>query len=97
MAITRDFIVAYDICAPKRLRRVHRTMLGFGQAIQYSVFYCQCSPAQIHAMKLVLADLIDPREDQVIFVDLGFQTLRLDTITSLGCARTRQTREAIVV
>ena len=36
-------IVAYDVSDPARLRRVHRKMNGFGDALQYSVF--ACSPA----------------------------------------------------
>ncbi|HIB65620.1 MAG TPA: CRISPR-associated endonuclease Cas2, partial [Phycisphaerales bacterium] len=36
----RDFLVTYDICDPARLRKVHKIMLGHGQAIQYSVFRC---------------------------------------------------------
>ncbi|MFO0762685.1 MAG: CRISPR-associated endonuclease Cas2, partial [Byssovorax sp.] len=32
------YVVAYDVCDPKRLRQVHKTMRGFGDALQLSVF-----------------------------------------------------------
>jgi CRISPR-associated protein Cas2 len=38
----RCCLVCYDICEPKRLRRVHKVMKGFGEPWQYSVFFCAC-------------------------------------------------------
>ena len=32
------YIVAYDIADPKRLQRVHRTMRGYGDPLQYRSF-----------------------------------------------------------
>src|SRR5437870_5051974 len=40
------YIVAYDIADPKRLQRVHRTMRGYGDPLQYSVFRCILSPSE---------------------------------------------------
>ncbi len=40
------FLVTYDIMDPKRWQKVHRTMKGFGQRLQYSVFACELSGAQ---------------------------------------------------
>ncbi len=34
------YLVSYDICDPKRLRRVARALEGFGVRLQYSVFEC---------------------------------------------------------
>ena len=34
------YLVSYDICDPKRLRRVARSLEGFGVRLQYSVFEC---------------------------------------------------------
>jgi len=34
------YLVSYDICHPKRLRRVARALEGFGVRLQYSVFEC---------------------------------------------------------
>lgn len=42
----RSAHVTYDICQDKRLARVHKTMRGFGDHLQYSVFECQLTPAR---------------------------------------------------
>jgi CRISPR-associated endonuclease Cas2 len=34
----RNFIVTYDICDPKRLRKVFKLCKGYGIHLQYSVF-----------------------------------------------------------
>ncbi len=34
------YLVSYDICDPKRLRRVAKILEGFGTRLQYSVFEC---------------------------------------------------------
>lgn len=41
------FLVCYDICDDKRLRKVFRTMRDFGDHLQYSVFECQFSPIDL--------------------------------------------------
>jgi CRISPR-associated protein Cas2 len=61
-------LVCYDISNDLRLRRVHKTMVGFGDRLQYSVFECKFSPADL-ACKHALGKLIHHREDQVLFVD----------------------------
>jgi len=65
------YIVAYDICEPKRLRLVHKTMLGYGEPLQYSVFCCDLSAAQLVILRSDLSAIIDHREDQVMFIDIG--------------------------
>ncbi|MCC7416962.1 MAG: CRISPR-associated endonuclease Cas2 [Acidobacteria bacterium] len=65
------YLVCYDISNDLRLRRVHKTMVGFGDRLQYSVFECRFSPADLARCKHALGRLIHHREDQVLFVDLG--------------------------
>ena len=36
-----SYLVCYDICDDKRLRKVFQTMRGYGDHLQYSVFECQ--------------------------------------------------------
>lgn len=78
------FLVCYDISNDLRLRRVHKTMCGFGDRLQYSVFECRFSPADLAKCRHALGRLIHHREDQVLFVDLGRRGDRV--ITSLGRA-----------
>lgn len=65
------YIVAYDIANAKRLRRVHRTLQGYGSALQYSVFHCELSAAERVLLWEALTGLINHREDKVMFLHLG--------------------------
>lgn len=81
------FLVCYDICDDKRLRAVYRTMRDFGDHLQYSIFECQFTPADVVRCRHALGTLIDHRQDQVLFVDLGPVEGRGDrVITALGKA-----------
>lgn len=80
----RLFIVAYDISDPKRLRRVFRTLKGYGEHLQLSVFRCDLTPSQRLRLAARLRDTIHPMEDQVMFVDLGPTGGRSHSIDYLG-------------
>ena len=67
----RRYLIAYDICEPKRLRRVCKTMDEYGERLQYSVFICDLSRTElIHARAKVEREM-DLGEDSVVIVDLG--------------------------
>ena len=36
-----NYVVTYDISDPKRLRKVYKMMLGYGEHLQLSVFQCE--------------------------------------------------------
>jgi CRISPR-associated protein Cas2 len=80
----RLFIVAYDISDPKRLRRVFRTLKGYGQHLQLSVFRCDLTPSQRLRLAAKLSQTIEPSEDQVMFVDLGPSEGRSHSIAYVG-------------
>ena len=65
------YIVSYDICDPKRLRLVHKTMLGYGEPLQYSVFCCDLSASERIMLISDLSPIIDHREDQVMLINIG--------------------------
>lgn len=65
------YLVCYDVCDDKRLRRVFRTMRNYGDHLQYSVFECQMTPIDLARCRKELSDIIKHNEDQVLFVDLG--------------------------
>lgn len=67
-------LVAYDVRDPSRLRRTHRTMLGYGDPLQYSVFLCDLSPTEQALMERSLLRTIRQASDSVIIVDLGPST-----------------------
>jgi len=80
----RLYIVAYDISHPKRLRRVFRTLKGYGQHLQFSVFRCDLTPSQRLQLAAKLGETIEHTEDQVMFVDLGPSEGRAHSIVYLG-------------
>ena len=65
------WLVAYDICDPKRLRRVATILEGFGTRVQYSVFECHLTESERMRLRSLLKDVIDHSEDQVLFINLG--------------------------
>jgi len=65
------YLVSYDISNPKRLRRVARTLEGFGVRLQYSVFECPRDDLRLARLKAELHHLLRHDEDQVLFVSLG--------------------------
>jgi CRISPR-associated protein Cas2 len=79
------YLVCYDIADDKRLRRVFKTMRNFGDHLQFSVFECQFTPADLARCRAELAEIIRPDKDQVLFVNLGPAAGRGDrVITALG-------------
>ena len=65
------YIVSYDISNPKRLRNVFKLMRGYGDHLQLSVFQCELNRTELIELRARLGDIINFREDQVLFVDVG--------------------------
>ena len=65
-----SYLVAYDICDPKRLRKVAKTCEDFGYRRQYSVFFCRLTAADLVRLKSRLYDIINLEADQVLFIPL---------------------------
>jgi CRISPR-associated protein Cas2 len=65
------YLVSYDICEPKRLRKVAKVLEGFGVRLQYSVFECPLDEMRFAQAKATLHAVINHDEDQVLFVSLG--------------------------
>ena len=93
-----SYIVTYDISDDKRLRRVFKTMRGYGDHLQYSVFECQLTRMDLVRLRAELAEIIHHKEDQVLFIDIGPAEGRGDrVITSLGKTYTAVDAPCIVV
>ncbi len=92
------YLVCYDICDEKRLRKVFQTMRDFGDHLQYSIFECQFTPVDLAKCRHAISQLIKHNEDQVLFVDLGPCEGRGErVITALGIAYTSMDAPCIVV
>jgi CRISPR-associated protein Cas2 len=93
-----SYLVCYDIANDKRLRRVFRTMRGWGDHIQFSVFECQLTAANLVTLRADLASIIHHDQDQVLFVLLGPAEGRGErVITALGKPYSRVNAPCIVV
>ena len=68
--ITYD-VETLDAGGRRRLRRVAKQCVNFGQRVQNSVFECHLDPAQLANLKHNLTDLIDGEKDSLRFYYLG--------------------------
>lgn len=76
----RTYLVTYDIADDKRRTRVFKTLLGFGDHVQYSVFLCELNETEYVDLRSRLRSIIHHRDDQVLLVDLGPTTHSLTEI-----------------
>lgn len=92
------YIISYDISDPQRLRRVHRTMRGYGDPLQFSVFRCDLSPSERILLIEALSKVINHRDDQVMLIDIGpAQGRGRDSIDTIGRALDPERTERIAV
>ena len=93
-----SYLVCYDICDEKRLRKVFQVMRAYGDHLQYSVFECQLTAMDMVKCRAELAAIINHAEDQVLFVHVGPADGRASTaFSTLGRPHDRPERSAIVV
>jgi CRISPR-associated protein Cas2 len=67
----RRFLIAYDIAHPRRLRLTCKVMEGYGDRLQYSVFLCDLSEAELAQWERTIRPVIDLAEDSIVIIDLG--------------------------
>jgi CRISPR-associated protein Cas2 len=78
------YVVAYDIAAPRRWRKVFRIMEGYGEWLQLSVFQCRLSRRRHVELKLALEEVINHAEDHIVILDLGPAGALRPRVESLG-------------
>jgi len=69
-------VVSYDVSTQtregrRRLRRIAKACLNYGQRVQNSVFECLIDPAQWSQFRATLLHEIDPKQDSLRFYFLG--------------------------
>jgi len=80
-----SYLVCYDISDEKRLRKVFQAMRNYGDHLQFSVFECQLTAMDLVRCRAELGSIINHKDDQVLFVNLGPSEGRGDrVITALG-------------
>jgi len=67
----RRYLIAYDIAEPRRLRRICSIMESFGERLQYSVFLCDLSVAELLNLEDKVVEVMNRAEDSVVQIDLG--------------------------
>jgi CRISPR-associated protein Cas2 len=65
-----SLVLAYDIPNDKRRERLRKTLLRFGNPVQYSVFECDLSPRQLVRMRKAVLAVISLPEDNVRYYTL---------------------------
>jgi CRISPR-associated protein Cas2 len=65
------YLVCYDIRNPKRLRRVHKVLKGYGEAWQFSVFFCVLKDIDRVRLQADLEEQMNLKEDQAMILDVG--------------------------
>ena len=69
-------IISYDVATSdpagkKRLRKVAKECVNYGQRVQNSVFECLLTEAQFVVLRNILISIIDDKKDSIRFYFLG--------------------------
>lgn len=77
-------LVVYDISVDRRRTRLHTALLDFGTPVQYSVFECWLTKAQVSQLLIRVRKIIRPRKDHVRFYYLCGACVPLIQTTQAG-------------
>ena len=72
LLITYD-VNTEDVAGKRRLRKVAKLCVNYGQRVQNSVFECSIDAAGARLLKAKLIELIDEERDSLRFYELGNQ------------------------
>lgn len=65
------YIIAYDIRDQKRWKKFYKTLKGFGEWLQLSVFQCRLQKISALRLEAALRDIMNQSEDHVLIIDIG--------------------------
>lgn len=97
MADERLYIVTYDVSDPRRWRRLFRTVKGYGEWLQLSVFQCRLTARRRAELAARLEQIIHHRDDHVLILDLGPADKVELMVESLGRDYRPIERRAVVI
>ena len=97
MSDERMYIVAYDISNNRRWRRVFKTMQGFGEWLQLSIFQCRLSRRRRAELETRLRELVKVGEDHVLLIDVGPADKTELAVESIGKTFAKIERRATVI
>lgn len=93
-------LITYDVSTvtedgKKRLRKVAKQCVNYGQRVQNSVFECLLEPAQFAQLRRTLEAIIDKKEDSIRYYLLGKNwKIRVEHV---GAKETFDPEETIIV
>jgi CRISPR-associated protein Cas2 len=88
-------VVAYDIPDDKRRTRLYKTLMRFGEPVQFSVFECILTEDLFTRMRRAVVEVVDPDEDDVRYYEIC-ESCHRDTVT-LGKAITTSIKPVYIV
>ncbi len=91
------YVISYDVGHPRRWRKVFKTMHGYGEWLQLSVFQCRLSRMRALQLEAALSDIVNHREDHVLILDLGPADQVQPKVHSIGKPFDPVTHEAVIV
>ena len=97
MSGERLYIVTYDISNQRRWRRVFKTMHGYGEWLQLSVFQCRLTPRRRAELETALRELVKNGEDHVLMIDVGSADKIHLAVESIGKSFSKVERQATVI
>jgi len=91
------YLVCYDIRDDRRWRRLYKTMKGYGEWLQLSVFQCRLNKVRALRMEETIRVIVNQAEDHVIIIDLGPMVNIAPRVRSIGCVYEPPVRESVIV
>lgn len=93
-------LITYDVNTEdaegrKRLRKIAKKCVDYGQRVQNSVFECKLDAAQCRSLQAKLVSMIDPEKDSLRFYYLGnhYQS----KVEHFGCKHTYMPDDVLMV
>ena len=81
----RFYLVTYDVRDDRRWRRLYRTLRGYGEWRQLSVFLCRLSRRRLVTLEAAVREIVAHGEDHVLIVDMGLAAGdNTPTVLSIG-------------
>ncbi|MBQ6049528.1 MAG: CRISPR-associated endonuclease Cas2 [Bacteroidaceae bacterium] len=93
-------LITYDVntttkAGEKRLRKVAKECVNYGQRVQNSVFECLLTEAQLVRLKSIISSIIDDEKDSIRFYFLGGNWQR--KIETLGKITSYDPTEELII
>jgi CRISPR-associated protein Cas2 len=94
----RCYLVCYDVCDAKRLRKMHKLMKAYGESWQYSVFYCTLKEIDRVRLESAAREILNLRDDQLLLIDMGSnEDAARESATVVGASLPRREGGTVVI